>query len=272
MLAIFAISPQGMNLLAGSRSLEDPADANTIQMCVKETIIITEQPSVGALVQCYDKDSWGADQYMTEGLTGSDGCVKMKYDNIGWDWIGRSPDIYCIAKKEGFVDFTTKMKDGHDQNKLASFDGVLYRDRMLKGDFGKVNFCGPEKWGNIADKFPTNIIGSAILGFGDMCNNHDKCYYDCIILDAFDGNYRAAHDFCDYEFWVEMYSLCNREHGDWVNVGDDACKGAADQMYRFVNRDSVLEYYTEGISGNQPNSCDIDYESSENTSRVKNIY
>ncbi len=72
-------------------------------MCVQETILVTEYPSVGASVQCYDKDSWGDDEKMGDKqFTGSDGCATITYENRRWDFIGRSPDIYCTASKDNF--------------------------------------------------------------------------------------------------------------------------------------------------------------------------
>lgn len=257
-LMLFAISPQEMDLLR-SRSLT----ANTIKICVKETVLVTERPSVGAHVTCVDKD-FDADDFMGSAITGPDGCATFTYTNQWWDafFLGTQPDIVCTAHKPDFVDYTAKMRSHHDQNELAYFDGVLFRDRMAEEDYGEVNKCGPTYTSGIVN----DSLSTYVLGFTDQCNNHDKCYYDCKILDAFSNDYRRAHNFCDNEFKEEMYSLCNLNHGDYVDVGDDACKGVAHILYSAVNSEAVLQYYTEGLSGDQIHSCDTTSTQTENTS------
>lgn len=266
MLMIFAISPQGM-FLQGNRSL---SGGNTIKMCVKEYNLITTQTSVGATVRCVDKDFDG-DDFMGDAITGTDGCAEFSYRSYWWGWdptdfFGNSPDIVCTASKTGFIPFTPKMKTNHDENNQAYFEGTLFRDRVAEGDYGETNKCGPEYTAGI----PQDLFTMA-LGFGEQCDNHDKCYYDCKILQAFSNNFREAHDFCDNEFKVEMFSLCNRNHGDYVNVGDDVCRGVAETMYRAVNSDFTLQYYTDALSGDKIYSCEASSTVSENTSRPGSI-
>ena len=90
-----------------------------------------------------------------------------------------------------------------------------------------MNKCGPTYTAGIIN----DSISTYVLGFTDQCNNHDTCYYDCRIVGVFTNDYRWAHDFCDNEFKEEMYSLCNLNHGDYVDVGDNVCKGVADRMF-----------------------------------------
>lgn len=75
MLPYLGISPSlTERSLRSLNVFKTSGEANTIKMCVNETHLIDEQPSVGALVQCHDKDL-EIDDKMCEGWTGADGCL-----------------------------------------------------------------------------------------------------------------------------------------------------------------------------------------------------
>ena len=208
----FSMDAAPWNLLSSS------GGANTIKMCVEEYDLITLKKSKGALVSCKDKDPISPD-HMAEGTTGDDGCVTMTYTNQSWDSAGgRSPDIYCSVNKQGFVQSVPEDKDNHDQNKLAEFNTILYRDRS--SDYGHTNGCGPE----ITEAL--NAIPTMVLQFEDQCFHHDKCYWDCIILDAFNKDKIKAQEFCDAEMDASMYSQCYYRHGN-LPGGEVDCFAAA---------------------------------------------
>ncbi len=141
MLLHLGISPLSMDALQPWNYRSLAGGANTIKMCVKEMHLTTAEKSVGAMVECWDKD-FNDDDRMCEGTTGQDGCVVMNYKEQAWDgWAGgRSPDIYCSVNKQGFVQSTPPDKHHHDQSKQAAFQTTLYRDRSF--DYGKTNGCG----------------------------------------------------------------------------------------------------------------------------------
>ncbi len=168
-------------------------DANKIEVCVQEMILTTLRPSVGALVECWDKDIDENNDIMGEGKTGADGCVTISYKNTYWDGIlgrgDKNPDIFCSVNKATFVQYTPPDLDHHDQSKLAKFEAYLFRDRSK--DYGRVNKCGPE----FLEHLGLNEFATDLLGFEEECNNHDKCYYDCQIFLASNSDPGAAQEF-----------------------------------------------------------------------------
>ncbi len=199
-------------------------------MCVTEMNYITEQPSKGALVECFDRDPANGDDAMCEGLTGDDGCVTMQYKKQNWDYspVGNlgNPDIYCVVNKMGFVQSVPADKDNWDQDTLAKFKATLYRDRT--NDYGATNKCGPE-W---AAKLGINDLVTSILPFDEQCFQHDKCYWDCQILQASGYNHTAAQHFCDKEMYDGMLSTCHYNRGQFLDNGEDLiCIRAAKTIY-----------------------------------------
>ena len=142
---------------------------------------------------------------MGQGTTGSDGCVTIRYDKDKW-WdsilLGASPDILCTVSKGGYVNVIPPAKNSANVQETAVFNAKLYRDRVKLGDYGETNLCGP-KWG----KDGLNLLITGINGFGDACNNHDKCYYDCQILAAEGDDYKKGARFCDDEMLYEVSVL-----------------------------------------------------------------
>ena len=59
-------------------------NAGEIKLCAK-TVHGNNQPISGANVKCWD-DDYNSDDFMTEGTTGSDGCVKLNYSNKHTGW------------------------------------------------------------------------------------------------------------------------------------------------------------------------------------------
>ena len=200
--------------------------ANTIEICVFEMIKIERQISRNANVKCWDKDPNG-DDLMAEGFTGSDGCVTLDYLKAAWDGIGgRSPDIYCMVEKAGFVVATPPDKDHHDQSKVAKMDDVtLFRDR--RGDSGHVNGCGPY----FTEVLGVNYLAAWATRFGDQCFHHDKCYWDCQIFLA-SNNAAEAQEFCDKEMYEGMKSVCHAHRGQLPGVGEDSCLELAKSIYQ----------------------------------------
>jgi len=211
--------------------------ANTIKMCVEEMILVTRQPSRGALIQCWDKDA-GNDDKMCHGTTGPDGCVVMNYKKQSWDGIigGRNPDIYCSANKKGFVQSVPSDKDHHDQKQQAVFNTVLFKDRTF--DYGHTNGCGPLS----SEKYGLNDFASLVLPFKEQCTHHDKCYWDCQILKGFENDPVKAQEFCDYEMFEGMKSTCYFRHGNLPGGGDDNCVVAAKAVYESLKLFGATAY------------------------------
>jgi len=236
-LLVFAgITPQSMIAFVSSSWNGRSLQANTIKMCVQEMVLITKQPSVGATVECFDKDP-GNDDFMKKGITGQNGCVTMSYRKQNWDGLlgGESPDIYCTANKISFVQAVPDDKDHHDQSKVADFGTVtLYRDR--KPDSGTTNGCGPEMTSYL------NVFASLGLQFGDQCFQHDKCYWDCQIFLATKEKYNLSDDraavkaqeFCDYEMYQGMKSSCYFNNGHLPGIGEDGCLARAKGVYKLL--------------------------------------
>jgi len=201
--------------------------ANTIKICAKEMILVDEQDSENAFVECFDKDPNG-DDMMAEGFTGKDGCATLTYDKQSWDgWTGgSSPDIYCTVNKVGFVESCPPDKDHHDQTQVADFGTVaLYRDRS--SDYGHDNGCGPH-W---SEFLGVNGLAAFATGFGEQCTHHDKCYWDCQIFLAEGGDATAAQEFCDNEMYEGMKSHCRVNQGDLPGLSEDVCLAAAKTIY-----------------------------------------
>ncbi len=241
--------------------------ANTIKMCVKEYNLITIGPSKGAIVGCWDKDSNGDDK-MTEGVTGADGCVTMKYKKQNWDGPGLSkPDIYCSVNKRGFVQNVPADKDQWDQSKQAVFDATLYRDRS--DDYGHVNGCGAE----VSEGLFNDIVGG-VSQFTKQCFHHDKCYWDCKILDAFDGDRRKAQLFCDDEMYAGLTSECYWRHGNLPSVpivdvpvvgpikggGEEACLAGALSAWTILTKVGGSFAYTLDCEANPESREQNDYD------------
>lgn len=70
------------------------------------------RPLEGVKVVCWDIDTFlnGNNDFMSEGWTGSGGCVHMSFDSKdggwcgGWDGCFNKPDIQCTFKRTGFDD------------------------------------------------------------------------------------------------------------------------------------------------------------------------
>lgn len=201
---------------------ESKGVVNTILMCVKEMILIETRPSVGAQVDCWDKDH-DFDDKMCEGITGEDGCVYMTYKEQSWDWFGEYPDIYCSVNKRGFSMSVPPDRDNHNPAKQAEFSTTLYRDRSR--DHGHVNGCGPQVTEAI------NHIPTMLTTFEQHCFDHDKCYYDCNILEAFNNDKDKAQKFCDDEMLEGMKSSCYYRHGNTYFGVEETCLGAANSIH-----------------------------------------
>jgi len=248
MLFFGVLLPESMsaNIRIDPTMVTSDSGANSIKICAKEMILVTERPSKNAFVECYDKDPF-KDDIMAEGFTGNDGCVTLTYSKDSWDgFLDKKPDIYCTVNKEGFVQSCPADKDHHDQSKFADFGTVtLYRDRS--GDYGRDNGCGPaftEKWG-------INHLAANVTGFGDQCANHDICYYDCQIFLA-KKNAKDAQEFCDKEMYEGMKSNCNANAGGLLNMEQTACLEVASHIYRGLQTlGSTLAY--DKSSENCPN-------------------
>lgn len=254
-LMIAGISPQAMNLLR-TRNLQ----ANIIKVCVKEMILVTEEISEGATVDCYDNDI-DRDDEMGSGLTDSDGCTTINYAQKWWDWNGSSPDIYCRVNKPNFVESVPPPINNVNQDNTVHFAATIYRDRVNLDDFGVANLCSPEYSERYGDVFAT-----AILGFDEQCNNHDKCYYDCQIFEALGEDATEGQKFCDYEMYQGMKSFCYLNHDDFIVTTDDSCLTSAHLVY-FGLQAMAGNYYTNGITAGKY-SCLV---TSDNESK-SNVY
>lgn len=240
-LAVAGVLPQSMSILR-SRHL----GAGEIYVCAKEYHLVTPRPSVGAYVRCVDLDSTSDNDFMGHGDTGSDGCITIQYDkNEWWDsWLlGSNPDILCTVSKTGYVSASPPAHNDANVQATQVFNAKLYRDRVKLGDYGDTNLCGPAK-----GKGWFNEAISGIIGFGDVCNNHDKCYYDCQILAAVGGVYQKGAKFCDDEMLYEMQSLCHKNHGHVTSgaFGTGGCLGAASLTISFLRSDNGY-YYEQGL-------------------------
>merc|ERR1711971_18052 len=245
-----------------ARLLVEPVDDSRrrIKVCAKEMVVVTERPSVGATVRCYDKDI-NKDDFMTEGTTDEDGCVNIYYEKKNWDgFIGSSPDIYCTVNKPGYVESTPMDKDHHGEI-YADFGNVtLFRDRS--NDYGYDNGCGPY----LTEFVGLNDFATWATRFGDQCTMHNKCYYDYNIFIAKDYNADEAREFCDYEFYEGMKSSCVSNRGKLPGVGEDLCLTKADLIYGALQSSVAKLFYdlTESHcrsnkNGTQDPSMDNDY-------------
>ena len=226
MLLFLGISPQLMMVHGRSLGGRNLQGANTIRICVEEMILTTPRIAEGARVKCWDKDPNG-DDVMCEGTTGQNGCVVMNYKKQSWDGLlgGRSADIYCSVNKIGFVQSVPADKDHHDQTQEADFGTVmLYRDRS--NDAGHTNGCGPA-----FTEYLGNYLISFLSNFGDQCEMHDKCYWDCQIFLAMNSDRTAAQHFCDFEMKQGMDSYCHMNNGDFPGIGEDGCLLRSSAIY-----------------------------------------
>jgi len=205
---------------------ETTSQANTIQMCVQEMILVERRPSEGATVTCYDYDPFNEDDLMAEGFTDANGCVTLTYEDLSWDGggLGGGPDILCVATKLGFETAAPPDKDGHDTSTLADFGEVtLYRDR--RGDFGHFNGCGPKETDAI------NGIGNWLLRFDHTCHMHDKCYWDCQIFLGMNSDPFEGMKFCTDEMYEGMKSWCYMHRDRFSLVGEGSCLWWAETIY-----------------------------------------
>lgn len=230
-LLVFAgITPQSMITFISSSWNGRGLQANTISICVEEMILITKQQSVGATVECHDKDL-NRDDFMVKGITGQNGCVTMSYKKQSWDspFGGKSPDIYCTVNKTSFVQTVPNDLDHHDQSKVADFGTVtLYRDRT--NDKGATNGCGPHVTRYL------NGFHNVLLQFGDQCFMHDKCYWDCQIFLVSNETAAAAQKFCDDEMYQGMISYCHYNNGQLPGIGEDLCLARAAGVYALLRQ------------------------------------
>ena len=205
-----------VTLLASIFTLSPIVDAGQIKLCVQ----MAGKPISGAYVECFD-DDLDNDDFMTDGTTGSDGCVMLTYQTKitstwncwnRWDGCFNSdPDIHCEVSSDCLAPKKTATKNNHNQNTVADFGTVT-----VKADKA---FCGDVDWTGCGAMplFPPwlNDILDSVSGFEDSCNRHDVCYANC----------RTTRSYCDTEFQRNMYAKCN---------GRSNCRMLADIFYTAV--------------------------------------
>jgi len=202
------------------------AIAGQIRLCAK--VALNDDSGVvikNADVTCWDND-WGSnDDQMTEGITGSDGCVTLNYTTKrwsywsckGWDcWRNpwSNPDIFCQVSGVCLAPELTEVKNNIDQDTLLDFGNVYVSasaDSSYCADNEGWNGCGPF----IVPDFLTDIA-SDVFNFRDACNTHDVCYSDCA----------TKRSDCDNSFKDGMSQEC--ENG--------LCETLADIFYGGVHR------------------------------------
>lgn len=140
----------------------------------------------------------------------------------------------------------TELANNIDTSKTKTFHVILTRDRVALKDSGQVNGCGPESTSGAA-----NGIAAWILGFKSSCNNHDKCYFDCQIYDAFGKNKANAKMFCDDEMYQNMVSSCYTESTYFF---DSHCEANA-----LITKALFLEVGAELIQAYDP-QCEVGME------------
>ena len=206
-----------VTLLASIFTLSPIVDAGQIKLCVQ----MAGKPISGAYVECFD-DDLDNDDFMTDGTTGSDGCVMLTYQTKitstwncwnRWDGCFNSdPDIHCEVSSDCLAPKKTATKNNHNQNTVADFGTVT-----VKADKA---FCGDVNWdGCGASEFPPWLrdILDSVGGFEDSCNRHDVCYRNC----------KTMRSQCDTEFKRNMYAKCN---------GRSNCQMLADIFYTAVDK------------------------------------
>ena len=72
-------------LLSSSTSSNGLAEAGSIKVCAKSADDVTVAIP-NANVKCWDDDGYSNDDFMTQGVTGSDGCVTMSYTTKTSSW------------------------------------------------------------------------------------------------------------------------------------------------------------------------------------------
>ena len=204
--------------LAPIFTLSPVVDAGNIKLCVK----MAGRPIPGAFVECFD-DDYNNDDFMTDGITGSDGCVMLTYQTkitSAWNcwnrWDGclnSNPDIYCEVSADCLAPKKTAIKSNHDQNTLADFGTVVVKTDKA--------FCGDVEWNGcgVSPLFPPWLLDvlDSVSGFEDSCNRHDVCYADCT----------KTRSQCDTAFKSGMYARCN---------GRSTCQMIADIFYTAVRQ------------------------------------
>lgn len=192
------------------------AEAGSIKVCAKSADDVTAAIP-NANVKCWDDDGFSNDDFMTQGVTGSDGCVTMSYRTkksswrcTGWDcgWWS-DPDIYCEVSGSCLQPFDTHTKNNHNQNNQAVFTAYVEVNEAFCGD-SSFNGCG-------ASFFPDVLtdVADSVSGFKDSCNEHDVCY----------GNCSVTREDCEEQFKNNMYDECN---------GQFLCERLADLFYQGV--------------------------------------
>ena len=187
--------------LLGSRDLY--GGGNTIKVSVEEFDLVTSVHSIGATVKCWDKGRGNSDDWMGGAKTDSNGNAYIEYDSVRWDndGIWGYPDIACTIYKQGFVPASPPIVVNADPSKTTNIQAMLYRDRVMLNDYGKANTCEPDWLLNYGGD-----LAHGISLFGECCNNHDKCYYDCQVLESpdIDNNYQKGANFCDKAMLSEV--------------------------------------------------------------------
>lgn len=208
--------------LASIFAMSSFVDAGTIKLCVK----MAGKPVPGALVECFDDDV-NNDDFMTQGTTNSQGCVKLTYQtkitsiwNCRNRWDGcilSNPDIYCEVSEECIAPKKTATKNNHDQTKVANFGTVTVTANEA--------FCGDVSWGGCGPSalFPPWLmdIADSVSGFEDSCNIHDVCYAGC----------SKTRSQCDTEFKNNMYAQCK---------GVSTCQLLANVFYTAVDKGGIF--------------------------------
>ena len=230
---------RALMFLAPLFTLSHIVDAGDIKLCVK----MAGKPIPGAFVECFD-DDLNNDDFMTDGTTGSDGCVVLTYQtkitsvwNCWNRWDGclySNPDIYCEVSADCLAPKKTAIKSNHDQNTLADFGTVAVKaNKEFCPDVGW-DGCGP------SSVFPPwlNDVLDSVSGFEDSCNRHDVCYGDCT----------KARSRCDTAFKSSMYAQCQ---------GRSTCQMIADIFYTAVSQagGKFCRSGRKTCTGAQQNKC-----------------
>ena len=183
---------------------------------IRICLLADGQPLKDTPVNCWDEDPTTADDFMTSGMTGTDGCVTMSYetkDHPWWscndDWDGCSPwgywkpDIYCRVDEACLEPYQTSTKDNWNQYSLANFGTVTLTENEAYCSFNGYNGCGPSQFPDwLSETF------DQVSGFQSSCNDHDLCYNEPACLQP-----GASRSQCDDDFLDDMYAECDAVSG-----------------------------------------------------------
>lgn len=176
--------------------------SGTIAVCVDIYYVGYVWPQDGLTIKCWDEDSdW--DDFITEGITGWDGCMRKNWSDDGWytyDYLSYA-DIYCEVSSPYFPVIEITSHVSYDRNPRSDYNAHInsFVDRIRHNVSPGVrpNGCGDQPWLAPILNVITNMV--------PVCNQHDMCYSNC----------DQTKQECEAEFEEYALSRCRKLHVDY---------------------------------------------------------